>query len=293
MIEYGKFIKQYKGKDYSKVPKSKLLQDGWEVGWKLDGNYVQVHKWNDNGVTRIKFFTSGGKEWHISELWQELHKIPYDFIIEGEFNGKGSTGKVLGDRDFSSTGHYVSETYKHNICSAPDTRIGIFDVLAIGDDNCITQGILRCNRNMVLKDIKNFIGNRISVVIFEDGLDLQTAIERGREVVNQGGEGVFIFHETHTIHDKGRSNLAIKIKGDKKTTMKCIGTLPSKTVEGENGSLILEDEEGRQQAFSGLSDILRTSSLEDVFGKIFPVSYERLNKDGVYVLGFINEKGIK
>lgn len=285
-MKYGKFIKQYKGKDFSKVPLSRRTDFGWTLGVKLDGNYVQVHK---QGKV-IWFFTSGGKEFYIKELAEELLHVPYDFIIEAEFNNV-SNGRHLGDRNQASTGHFRSEFSKGILCSAPLSSLGIFDILGIDKFDLISTEVRRGDRVLFLQTLEMYMGNRVELIKFID-VTMEQAITYSRAVIENGGEGVFLFHNKHIIHDKGRSNLAIKIKGDKSTVMKVVGFVPSKTVEGENGSLLMEDTDGRLQPFSGLSQKLRRGSNIELLGKKFVVNYESINKDGVYILGFINEKGI-
>ncbi len=83
-------IKQCKGKDLGKVPKSKL-EDLFYLGVKYDGHYVQIHKVND----KVRFFTSGGKEFYhelaaeaVKALGQNNAILEAEFIANTEFQTK-------------------------------------------------------------------------------------------------------------------------------------------------------------------------------------------------------------
>jgi ATP-dependent DNA ligase len=87
-------IPQCKGKDYEKVPVSKILKDGWYASIKYDGNYVQVHKKGNE----VKFFTSGGKQFYHTIGSYELTNLnpDVDFILECEYISNSSG--LLGSR---------------------------------------------------------------------------------------------------------------------------------------------------------------------------------------------------
>ncbi len=83
-------IKQCKGKDLGKVPKSKL-DDLFYASIKYDGHYVQIHKVND----KVRFFTSGGKEFYhelaaeaVKALGQNNAILEAEFIANTEFQTK-------------------------------------------------------------------------------------------------------------------------------------------------------------------------------------------------------------
>ena len=124
-------------------------------------------------------------------------------------------------------------------------------------------------------------------VTFEGPMALEQAKEYARDLISKGGEGAFAFHETHTIKDKGRSNLAIKLKADNKKTMTCVGAELSETVDNEWGSLRLRDEDGLVQSFGGLTDKLRKMHPFAPTGE-FEVRYESFT-NGKYIQGFIND----
>ena len=284
-MEIGKFRKQYKGKDLGKVPKSKLLQNGWYVGIKYDGNYCQVHK---RGA-RLWMFTSTGQPFMVSELRDELLIIDSDFIIECEFNNN-SDGITLNDRTKSSTGTPRANFKKGIACSMPNASLRVFDIIYL----CSIEGQklldTECNFQWRRHRLSLFPTNlkRVKPVnfIFVDGLE--DCRDFARELINDGGEGAFAFHETHTIKDKGRSNLAIKLKADNQVEMVCVGATLSETVENEWGALLLRDDNGLVQAFGGLTDELRRTHPYVPAGR-FNVKYESFT-DGKYIQGFINGK---
>lgn len=276
----GKFVKQYKGKDLDKVPESKLDMNGyWYVGIKYDGNYVQIHKKDD----KILMFTSGGEPFCVEEICKDLLQIKYDFIIEAEFLNN-CDGTKLNDRNFCSTATARANFKKKIKTSMPNSSIRIFDILNFNDVDIrdITFNI----RNSIVKE--NFdlrISKHVKLVDFYKTTYGQS-ISFSRELIHQGGEGAFAFNSEHTIFDKGRSNLAIKLKDIKVSFMVCKDVEASKTVNGEYGSLILEDSFGNKNAFGGLTKKLRTSKKENLIGKIFKVKYENF-VNNKYIQGFI------
>jgi ATP-dependent DNA ligase len=276
------FRKQYKGKDLSKVPESKLLRNDWYVGPKYDGQYVQIHK---NGDV-IRFFTSGGKEYLIEELVEDLIQVDGDFIIEAEFNDKGSTGLVLNDRTKSSTSSYVSRYSKGYISSAPNCMIKIFDVLSINSIDMSNMNWDDRHTQLQVLFAETFM-KRVKIVNFNP-VTLSQAIIYGKALMANGGEGAFAFHKSHTIEDKGRSNLAIKIKADNKVRMTCVGAQESDTVKGEWGAFLMEDEHGHIQPFGGLKQSMREMYPYIPETQTYWVRYEQ-KTNGRYIQGFIYE----
>lgn len=277
-MEIGKFVKQYKGKDLGKVPKSKLENNYWYVGIKYDGNYMQIHK----KCNEIWFFTSSGEQMIIKELAEELKGIGFDFIVEAEFNNN-SSGLSLNDRRFSSTGTARADFKKGIITSYPQSRLNVFDILKKDGSDLREHPFVH---RMNYLDYFNTV--RIKGVDFKLYNTLEEAIGFAKGVMAQGGEGAFAFHEFHTIKEKGRSNLAIKIKANNKKTMLCVGADLSETVDNEWGSLRLRDENGLVQSFGGLTDKLRKMHPYAPTGE-FEVRYESFT-NGKYIQGFINEK---
>lgn len=274
----GKFIKQYKGKDFSKVPKSKLLQDNWYFGIKYDGNYCQIHKSGDT----VLMFTSGGEPFCVEEIAQDLKMFKFDFIIEAEFLNN-CDGLTLNDRTNCSTGTARSNFKKGITTYMPNSSIQIFDIL--NRDNLDLRNYSFENRIM----LSELFGSAkyVKTVIFTE-VSLEMAKDMAEVLTKRGGEGGFIFHSTHAVAEKGRSNLAVKLKAKNTKLMFCVGAKDSDTIDGEYGALILKDDLGNKQAFGGLSDKLRRSNIDDLIGKTFKVKYENFIKNK-YVQGFVNE----
>lgn len=280
-MEIGKFVKQYKGKDLGKVPKSKLENNDWHVGIKYDGNYMQIHKKGN----KIWFFTSSGEEMYIKELADDLLTLESSFIIEAEFNNN-SDGLTLNDRRKSSTGTPRADFKKEIVTSMPNSQLRIFDVLYLrkdGEAHIIGHEEFEERLHFL---IKFPCMSRVKTVNFTGPYTLDYCKQFAQRLIKEGSEGAFAYHSTHTIKDKGRSNLAIKLKADNKRTMVCVGATESDTVDGEWGALLLRDDNGLVQAFGGLTDKIRRMHPYSPTGE-FEVRYESFT-DGKYIQGFIN-----
>jgi len=68
------FIKQCKGKQIDKLPASKQPYEDkmYYLSKKLDGHYVQIHI--DTIARDVKFYTSGAKEFFLSDIAEQLLK---------------------------------------------------------------------------------------------------------------------------------------------------------------------------------------------------------------------------
>lgn len=276
-IKPGIFVPQFKGKDYSKIAKSKLKpNDNYYYGIKYDGNYLQLHK----SGSRIWMFTSSGIRLMIEEVKEDMLKIPIkQFIIEVEFCNNNQ-GLKLMDRNQSSTGTARANFKKGIPTNYPNCNVMVFDTLYNGDDLRTENFIDR-----LFWATKHMSYNRIQPVEFNIGTFKEAQLLARKQIKN-GGEGVFAFNEFHTIHETGRSNDAIKLKANKQCFMKCIGAVKSKTVENEWGSLTLIDEKSRIQSFGGLTNNIRIMYPNIPKGKDFTVKYETI-KDNIYIQGFI------
>lgn len=281
------FRKQYKGKDIGKINLNNIPDDNYFYGIKFDGNYVQIHKNGDNVI----FYTSSGLPFVVESIKKELLEIDSDFIIEAEFNGKGSTGEKLGDRRRSSTTGHVANYRKGLISDDFNSCIHIFDILKLGDVDLTTEEYYFRLRYSKLKDLfKDIQGHsrRVSVVDFLNG-NLNDARRFSVDLVSKGYEGAFCYHYSHIIKDVGRSNLAIKIKKQNHGRGICIGAVPSKTVPEEIGSLTLEFMHFNKRIianFGGISDKLRKSDINNLIGREFEFRYEDIVK-GRVIQGFI------
>ena len=279
-MELGIFVKQYKGKDLGKVPKSKLLESGWYVGIKYDGNYMQIHKRGSS----IWMFTSTGEPMYIKDLADELLYLDRDFIIECEFNNN-STGLKLNDRRFSSTGTPRADYKKGIHTIMQDAQLRVFDIL-YWDEPVSNFNDFEARKHLLEHFRSKFVA--IKSVNFDGPYTLDYCKQFAQRLIKEGGEGAFAYHKSHTYKDKGRSNYAIKLKADNRATLTCIGASESETVNGEWGALQLIDNEGRSQYFGGLSDKLRTMYPTIPLEEEFEIRFESFT-DGKYIQGFINE----
>jgi len=263
-------LKQYKGKDLADITESKLMSDEYYASAKYDGNYCQIEKFG----TKVKFFTSGGKQFYDFTKGQELSKLPYDFIIEAEYIA--DTNGLLGDR-----GRCTLTTARTNFSKGLRWNGGsymVFDILYFGEDgvNLGKFGYrlqylqqLRLPRNM---QIVNF--RLLTITQAKDWMEEITAV---------GMEGVFLKHPTHRYKDKGRSNLAIKLKPNHQIDLTCIGINEGEgKYTGMIGSLVLKDSQGRTVSVgSGLNDTDRARSKDFFIGQRIPITYERI--DNTYI----------
>ena len=266
-MEFMKFAKQYKGKDYDKVPKSKKIDTSWFVGRKYDGQYVQIHKDGDE----VRLFSSSGLMFRVKEIEDELRDVPFDFIVEAEYNNN-SDGTMLNDRRFSSVTTAICKYKKSGeaLCR-PYCIVHIFDILAIRGPRSLVdlRDYIFLDRRIYLDKIgsylKRYKAKHVEVVDFVGPKTIHEAKNIASGYIIEGGEGAFAFHRTHTIKEQGRSNLAIKLKAVHTDEFTCVGVAPSMTVKGENGALVLETPYGLHH-FGGLTDKLRKASRDDVYG---------------------------
>ncbi len=122
-------IKQNKGRDLHKVPKSKMPSGPFYVSKKYDGHYVQVKK----SGNKIQFFTSGGKEFYLGDMAMYLQDRyrGVNFHVECEYN-HNCYGR-LGDRGKSAIITTYRTNYNKGIRTAGKPDRDIFRVLDILD----------------------------------------------------------------------------------------------------------------------------------------------------------------
>ncbi len=272
------FLKQYKGKDLDKVPASKLLEDNYYVGKKYDGNYVQIHKMGDT----VTFYTSGGKEFYLDdvELDLVLNNPNTDFIVEAEYIAL--TVGLLGSRGQCTTTTFRTNTSKgiKNLCN--NNKFKVFDILYLASTGLVMYDCTIDSDNFEerLEHFNTYnidLGSNLDLVNWVC-MSKDEALMHARHYCDIGGEGMFMFHESHTWADKGRSNLAIKLKFYPRKTLHCIGT-----EDGEGkytnmiGSLILKDGKGLiVKVGSGLSDSDRAGVKEYYIGQWVEIEYEQI-----------------
>ena len=258
-------IAQCKGKDIDNVPASKLLHDGWYLTKKYDGNYVQIHK----SPNEVKFFTSGGKEFYIPEIAEDLLNLSADsYILECEYIGK-SQGN-LGDRVHACK----LTTYRTEFEKALVSKIGEDEKFIAFD--IIVPFATYPERERSLNRIK--LSKHFTKAIVFGPYNLEQAKDTARSYVKQGAEGVYLKHSTHEQLPGKRVNTAIKIKNRLTADLLCIDIIGGDgKYQGMIGSLVLQDSKGRVVSVgSGLSDIDRSKSYDSFINKVIEIEYEQV-----------------
>ena len=270
------FIKQCKGKSIDKVPESKFLEGAYICTVKYDGTYVQIHK----KYNKVKFFTSGGKEFYWKDVADVLLNIPTtDFILEAEYVGD-SLG-LLGDRKKASTGHDRSEFTKGRYTNLGKGRLFIFDVITehkasdrYSKFNSIVSCIeaTKCDLNITAVELW---GQSIVRNIQEF---LKCAEQLNEVMRNINYEGFMFRHEDQKYLSGKRVNDLIKVKHRPTADLVCIAVIEGQgKYEGLIGSLILTDEEGKEVSVgSGLSDEDREKADTYFIGKTVEIEYEQI-----------------
>jgi len=268
------FIKQYKGTDLEKITKSNHKEDEYLVGTKYDGNYIQIHKFGNI----VRFFTSGGKEFRLLDIGAELVRLNpnTDFIIETEFIG--NTNGKLGSRGRCSTGTWRANFTKSIPSNAFSTKFKCFDILYLSKN--LTEIYSRepeDNFDIRYKDYlpQLDLGTNVDLVDFQY-ITLEDAKRLSQDLCSKGWEGVFAFHPTHIHKDKGRSQLAIKIKEKPTADLLCYDVKYSDINPKDIGSLLLRDIEGREVAAGGLEHHLKAKDPSYFIGKFIEINYESM-----------------
>lgn len=259
-------IEQSKGKERGQVPASKLLQNGWHSAIKYDGNYVQISKQGNE----VRFFTSGGKEFYLPEVANELicYNKDINFTIEAEYIGD-SFGK-LGDRTKAAKlTTYRTEYTKGIISKAVEgkDKFKVFDLVDVWKPFSERLKQLRELKFGSFCDLVNYSG--------ELGLDEITS----EAFIRLGFEGLFLKHSTHMYIPGKRQNTAIKDKGTRLTAdLKCIDIIGGDgKYHGLIGSLVLIDSNGISVSVgSGMSDFDRQKPYDYYIGKIIEIKYEQI-----------------
>ena len=259
-------IKQCKGKDLDNIPQSKLVDNGWILSTKYDGNYVQIQKVGDV----VKFFTSGEKEFYIPEIANELIKLNTDnsFTIECEYIGT-SDGK-LGDR----TKACKLTTYRTNFEKGLPTRFDTKERFKAFD--IIVPSMRFQDRLNILSTLN--LGNFIEKVEFSSICTVVQSVIKARDLANDGYEVAYIKHINHIYEPGKRVNTAAKLKYRKSADLLCIDIIQGTgKYEGLIGSLVLQDSKGRIVAVgSGLDDSLRNKNKDYFLSKVIEVEYEQI-----------------
>lgn len=272
-------ITQSKGKDLEKVPKSKL-EDIFYAGIKYDGHYVQISKIGNT----VRFFTSGGKEFYIDHIADELivNNPDVDFTIEAEYiantDGKlGCRGKAAKlttyrtnfEKGISNTCIPGNDIFKAFDCI---TYKDLFDGAHYGVNE---ESVMFSIRRNMLHKLK--LGTHIEPVPMTK-VNLCKAKEEAKYAVKDGFEGLYLKSPTHRYFEGKRVNNAIKLKLRPTADLLCIDYEEGTgKYEGMIGSLVLVDSKKRiVRVGSGLSDADRAKPFIAFNNEIIEISYEQI-----------------
>ena len=266
-------IAQCKGKDLQKVPKSKLV-NVFYVSTKYDGNYIQIHKKGKE----VKFFTSGGKEFYLIDLAEELiANNDSDFILECEYIG--TTDGKLGSRGRCTTTTFRTRFSKNLPCYLKDGRFMAFNILYY-KSHYESQGI-EIRKFKEAKNMLNFVNlanSNIDRVKFIGPMTLNEAEIYARQLCGNGYEGLMAISPFMEYRPGKRVNEWVKIKAKPTADLKCISANRGKGKYVDMvGSLVLVDEFGLKVSVgSGLSDSLRSKDITYFLGKTIEIEYEQI-----------------
>jgi len=258
------FRKQCKGKDLAKVPSSKI-EKYFYMSTKYDGHYVQIHKAGDT----VKFYTSGGKEFYLTNIAEELIELNHniDFIVEVEYIN--TTSGKLGSRGKAAMLTTYRTNFEHTISTQAtnNERFMVFDIISLQPFE---------ERLSLLEDI-NF-GSWLQLVDFKGPYQLENCKELTKPLVSAGYEGSYLKSPTHLNLEGKRVNNAIKLKLRPTADLLCRSVLSGDgKYTGMIGSLVLQDSAGRTvQVGSGLNDVQRGLPHEYFIGKVIEIEYEQI-----------------
>lgn len=271
-------FKPQKGKAYENLPQKALNtfdDDLWVVSTKYDGNQIFITKRNDI----VRMFTSDWKEFHISEVAEEVRNLEGNFIAIGEFM-QGCEGK-LGDRVHSA----VLTTYRTNFSKGWDNspvleakaNIKVFDFLFYSDYAPIPL-ITPAYIDRLKKAVYWFEDCKYLSVIDHNILNGKEARGYAKQLVKQGWEGVMCVGPSSMYEVGKRVNHSVKLKHRKTADLLCIDIIPGEgKYEGQIGALLLRDSQGKLVSVgSGLNDYARTLSPEEFIGKVIEIGYEQI-----------------
>ena len=268
-------IKQNKGKDLHKIPKSKLVDGIYILSKKYDGHYVQI-KYDG---TSVQFWTSGGKEFYLSGMASDIIQSDLKpFHIECEFN-YDCEGK-LGDRGKSAILTTHRTNFLKGISDRGEPHKHIFRILDILD----LPNTIFYHRTLSIKERFGDWDKWFMVPTFITCPSLEAAQLTVERWYREGYEGGMLKNPEHIYQPGKRTNDIIKLKPRPTADLLCIdwkeGT--GKYV-GMIGSLLLRDFEGRTVwAGSGLDDSAReVSKVDSYLNKVWEIEYERI--DDTYI----------
>lgn len=273
------YFKPQKGKAYENLPNKCLAtfdQSEWIVSTKYDGNQIFIVKLNN----KVRMFTSDWKEFYIKLVAEEVHQIPGNFIIIGEFmhNCQGR----LGDRVKSAVLTTYRTNFSKNLGNPPilemNSNIRVFDILYYLPSNSdlltnipyekrLKQVGYACATSKMLRPVQYAKMTGREAKIF------------AKNLVNDGWEGVMCVNANSYYVRGKRVNNSVKLKFRKTADLLCIGFEDGEgKYEGMIGALILKDSKNRiVNVGSGLDDYQRTNSQKvNYLGKVIEIEYEQI-----------------
>ncbi len=264
-------IKQNKGKDLAKVPKSRLIDGTYLISKKVDGHYTQIH-YDGN---EVQMFTSGGKPFYLEGLAKAIkHHCSEAFVIECEYNH--SCAGLLGDRGKSA----ILTTYRTNFQKGIETYGDqCLDVFRVFDALHLSDTVFDERSKWITK---RFYGvPYFQVPLQQYVYSLDEAQHIADEFVKDGYEGAMLKAVDHLYQPGKRSNNIIKLKPRLTADLLCIDWKPGTgKYVGMIGALKLKDSEDRTVwVGSGLDDSMRQKSrLNDYMWSVFEIEYERIDE---------------
>jgi len=271
-------IPQCKGKDLAKVPLSKL-EDEFIGSIKYDGHYTQIHKVGN----KVRFFTSGGKEFYLAHIANELLNLfnaNIDFVLEAEYIAN-TTGK-LGNRGKAAkltTYRTNFEKGIDNSCVPGEDIFKVFDCISYSDNSngdYMIENLPFISRLEYLKSI--YLGGHLQLVMFTSIFSLSELKKLAKDYVNDGYEGMYLKSPQHRYLPGKRVNDAIKLKLRPTADLLCVGINDGEgKYEGMIGSLVLVDSVGRTvNVGSGLDDSQRQVNIYNYIDEVIEIEYEQI-----------------
>lgn len=273
------YFKPQKGKAYENLP-NKAIESfdsiNWIVSTKYDGNQVFITKQNG----KVQMFTSDWKEFYIKLVADEVHMMPGNFVLIGEFM-HNCLGK-LGDRTKSA----ILTTYRTNFTkllnNAPNlemnSNIRVFDILYYTPINSHLITEIPYEKRLVQIGY-DLASTKLLRPIQYAKMTGREAKIFARNLANDGWEGAMCINANSYYMPGKRVNNSVKLKFRKTADLLCIGFEEGEgKYEGMIGALILKDSKGRiVNVGSGLEDYQRDNSQKvNYLGKIIEIEYEQI-----------------
>ena len=261
------FIKQCKGKDFCNLPnKVDLDEKNYYASIKYDGHYIQIHIDND----KVRFFTSGGKEFYVNYLARRLTQFQ-NGIYEAEFIGN-ARGQ-LGDR----TKVGILTTWRTEFAKGIEStynneKIVIFDYYSTEPFSKRLERLTNLKRSALCDD-------KIQIVAYTGSMSIADGRFYSMRVRKEGWEGIMLKHKDHRQIPGKRVNEAIKIKERPTADLLCIATKEGEgKYAGAIGSLVLTNKDATMfvSVGSGLTDTQRAKRPEEFIGKVVEIAYDSI-----------------